>query len=426
MKTKNIVIENLKNLGLFLGKGIPGKGTEIFETSRRVSFRYIRENKKERDDNISKMLEQIEKAGGVETTFINQIQIDGRSYYYEDNIEASRKEFSIKKLIESNFDGVKYIEIRREPKCIGYLSLNNYTSSFNDQKQLIEDAMAIIGEEVFGEWENLYYSLEYQDCVFEIKNTYNYASEHGPESFVQNTDECEYLNGRMNNYNDCVMDLSSADDYMKEYFNEIDPEEKISVYHRKGKDWYFGYSLDTNEIYLTYRDEDGELVEEEYFTFYVITPDEELLKKIIEAAKSIKEDLEIRSFVNNELKIGNFDNYYINQGLANMPAVKLVFEDDPWTLREEILESLGSWKLENIAEEFSKAYMKAMNERVTLEKDKNIKINGESYKHLKIIDLLGKRFNYKLVHSSVSSSMEQAAWAIKKDSEEYHFDSATC
>lgn len=75
-------------------------------------------------------------------------------------------------------------------------------------------------------------------------------------------------------------------DSEKYYLKELDPTEEICVYHRKGKDWYVGYSMSEEEIYLTYKTEDGDVVEGEYFKMLLWKENPEMLQKIVEVVKA--------------------------------------------------------------------------------------------------------------------------------------------
>lgn len=413
MNAKEISIENINAMALRVGKSVKGKGIEILALPERVFYTWSFNPDKE---GIEKLHHSI-KDEKIETLFVGKIR------YNDVYREEAKERFDLAELIENNFEGVTDIELYREPKFLGYLPLSYYTSSKEDQLQLIKDVLALTGQEVYGEIEDDHYCLTERDDIRKINNSCDYHLEHGSnDTYVEDTGECEYFDGRMDNYNDSVME-GIGDGF--DWFEEIDPDKKITVYHRKGKDWYFGYSLESDEVFLTYRDDDGELIEEEYFTYWSHTPDKELFEKIKDAAKSIKNGLEVSGYINNNFRLGNFNDHYEDYNdylLTDETVVDFVSNQEPHLLRDEVEGALDSCELSNIDESFLKAYRKALSNRVTVKEDLSVEVNGISYNHLRILKALGKRFGYELVHSAVSSSVDTVAWAIKRDNEEYHFD----
>lgn len=414
MNRKEIIAQNLRQMNLTSGKPIKGKGTEIFGPARNVFYGWAFNNNKE---GIKELLDDI-KDEDIKTLFVSEIRYNDEYFNFSKDPKLARKTFSLKKLIKSNFEGVDSIYIYKEPQLLGYLPLSKYTSSYDDQLQLIQDVLAFEEREVYGEIVESSWDLE----DMELKR--DHEAIHGAESYVQDTYDCHYVDGRLSNYNDSVVDDFWRDPDESGWFKELDPDEKTSIYHRKGKDWYIGFSLSVEEGYVTYRDEDGELREEEYYTFVSCSTDTETVERVRDAVKSMKNDIEVRGFINNELRIGGYysGSYDYNSNYANKHAVELLFGDNEWELKYLIEDTLESWELETIPTEFVKAYNKVMMSKVAIGDDLKVTINDEKYNHLKILKALEKKFDYELVHSVVSDSIDTASWAIKKDDEEYHFN----
>lgn len=224
-----------------------------------------------------------------------------------------------------------------------------------------------------------------------------------------------------------------------EYLKEIDPNNQIAVYHRKGKDWYVGYSIFVQDMLICYKDEDTEYAKDEYeqeeIYFNSFQQNEELLNEVYAYIKNVKIDLEIKSYISNEI---DKDYEYRNSDL-NFELLALIYEDIS-DFKNEILEQI-SWDLKTLKTNFIEVADKVIQERVKMHEDLTIEIGRLSwiskktdcyvaeektkqYSHLAILKKLEKRYGYELTRTAVSSSSKTIEWAIKKDSEEYHFNIA--
>jgi hypothetical protein len=375
-----------------------------------------------------------------------RVEIEGygtKSYSFDKDFALAQSRYSVEDIVKSNFKGVQYVGFCNAPNLLGHLPLSKFDNDLSGQQEMTKALLALHDVKVYGEFEDSSYDLEDQAKEFdETSNdgeryTGDYSLIHGNSYYCEEEGECEYIDGRVSNNNESVIEDFWSFGFNEDgYLSELDPKESICIYHRKGKDWYVGYTLEERNLELCYFDGDEVIEWEEFYTL-TFTPNKELLEKVVDVVKGWKEDVEVRGFINNELEIGgcSYDSYY-NQGIVNKKLVEFMY-DDVQTLREEIEENLTSWKEDTIAEEFTKAYNKAIEEKVKVLDNLKVEITHtvssyssqdnrkENYNHLRILKALGKRFDYQLVHSEVSIDINTIAWAIKKDNEEYHFDIAS-
>lgn len=454
MNTKQITIKNIQDNGFRIGKSIRGKGTEIFSADEHIidqwglnptNYRYF--------THFSNIMRYVYKEKDIDSLYVRRIRIrngdDIKKFVFDDK-ETSQRVFSIKELFDNNFENVEDVLIyKQHTKLHGFVSLSKYKKDLDSQKELMVDLFALV--DTFFSVDGMDtddYDLDINDETHDISGCRSdYSLVHGENEIVQNTSLCEYVEGKPDHHNNMVDEdfwNFTYKECMKPYLMELDPKEEVTVYHRKGKNWYVEESLYTQDLLITYFDDEnteiGEVEEDTFYVLATIGDNTELIKKIVDILNGYREDFSLKSYINNELEIGGYDNQvnFYNDGIVSHNLVELIYEDKG-DLKNEIIESISSWKKEDIKQEFMTAYQKAMDENVKIDEDMTVVIStvpmqmvadvGEvevtKYNHLKSLHRLGKRFGYELVKTNVSQSINTSAWAIKIDKEEYHFDIAT-
>ena len=349
--------------------------------------------------------------------------------------------FSIGKIIKG-----KGLEILL-PSLKVFIPLSNYDCSKQSQIQLAKDLIKLEGKELIGEFDDfdgLTFSRGNHD-----DNLYygDYSQIHGENYDTLDIDDCEYFNGRLDYVNNNrLTDFWQFNELNEDgWFDEIDPKDGYTIFHRKGKDFYISPSLEEENIEIAFWD--GTLKEyneerkyQEYencwntevFIAMTCTRNSEIETKLFNILLDKKENLEKECYIYNELELGNpveecfdyndkvFDTFFLN----------IIFEKDMWEAKNYILENLD-WN-KNIKEACQDINSKLLQEFVTFNIDGTMII--KSYQNESIIKLtrlknlkrLQNRFGYKLVWSVVNLSAIGAyktyGLAIKVGQEEYHFE----
>lgn len=419
MNAKNITIKNIKDNGYVIGKSIKGKGLEIFEADSRVFYSY----------NVSKTTLDKELDKHKNSNFyVESYKLKNDAKYYSD-LKIPINNFSI------DLDNLDFLSIKKEGSFIGYISLSKYKSDRDDQIKLCRDLLKLQQIETRDEVFDSYYDIDYDDSIKSFKSDSNgnywdgdYILKHG-NSLCETQSDCIYFDGRMDNYNNSVMDFYEFDE--GECLKDIDPEETICVYNRKYKDWYIGYSLNQRYMNISYKQigysyDKNDCDEEELF-FITYKENEELLDKVKNFLRTEKEDLEMRGFIGNELEE---ENSYRETDI-DFKIIGLCY-DDVSSLKDEIYETI-EWNYSTISIEFFKAYKKAIDSKFKIREDLKIEVEKYSrfeesthniYNHLALLKRLEKRYNYQLTQSFVSNSIQTRTWSIKQDQDEYHFNIA--
>jgi len=439
MNAKEIKIQNIKNLGYKAGTGVKGKGTQICLTSRHFkSFWSINENSSK--DLAAQMKKQNVKLDELYIQSGSYLKDgDTISFSFKENYPIAEAQFNLKELVKTNFKGLKSCYIYLKPKIVGYFPLSKYDTDKQSQLKMIEEFIQQFDEvELYGDFEDTNWSY---DCM-EFSNTDNdgdryvgdYEQYHGNSYYTEDTGDCEYVDGRVDNWNETVLDdFWSFGPDEGEWLKEEDPNDAIAVYARKGKDWYVGYTLEEREFYVSYEDDYKGLVEEEEFYALVYQPNKELKQKVIDIVKSWKNDVETKGYIYNQCD-EDYDRSY-DCSIVNFKLVELLYEDIH-DFRSEIIENIRSWKSDTIANEFLIAYTKVINNNVKVLANKKVEITynpfefgseeptQKRYNHFRNMERLGKVLGFEVVYTEVDGGLDSFSYAIKKDNEEYHFNLA--
>lgn len=430
MNAKELTTKTIIENGFVIGNKIKGKGLEIIEGETRVFYSYG-ELSSDELEKFKKLVEQYDE---------NKMYF---SSYYIDGVWSKTQTFKTQaipfkklyKMILKNPSRFTSIQVAKVGEKLGHISLSKYKSDRDSQIELCQDLIALEGLSIRGDYYDCSSDGEYDDEIFHFKSqgdhywNGDYLLEHG-SSVCECPSDSIYFKGRMINYNESELEFFVFDE--GEYLKEIDPEETISVYQRDGKYWYIAYALEEKEMLIYSKREDYEYdkeeSEEESVFFVTYKENKELLEKAEEFLKDTKEDLEMRSFICNELDI----KYSYRECNVDFKAVELCFEDVDG-MKEEIWEKI-SLDYETIKSDFSRAYNDALNERLTVDDDYTVTVEkyfqyGENriaaYTHLSKLKRLEKKFNFELVKSAISENDSMVSWAIKRGDEEYHFNLAS-
>lgn len=404
MNAKQITLKNITDNGYIIGKSVKGKGLEIFSNEKTVFYKYLGTcSNEEIEDKLSKH--------DKSKLFIESYRVSSDTSWVC-NQRIPLDDFVL------DLASLECFSIKKESSLLGYISVSKYTSDRSSQVSLLEDLICIEGFKVDGDvFDDYYDAVEYNDEVKDFQKDKwcgDYHLEHGSGLCG---DYAEFFNGRMDNYNESVMSHFEFDE--GEYLKYIDLEEDIFVYHRKAKDWYVGYSLNSRDMTLSYKRDDYNYdkddCEEDEVVFLIYKEDTEKLQKVMDFLKSEKETLEVESYIENEF---DEDNDYRDSSYS-ISSLEFLFEDI-FDLKQDIRDNID-WDYDNIKVNFQKALNKLIDEKLEIDEKFIATINGSKYKQLRKLYKLGKVMDFELVKTAVSSEDSNISWAIKRGDEEYHF-----
>ncbi len=412
MTTKEIIIANINAINFVAGNSIRSKGLELFTSNKQLFADYPYDGFDA--ERATKAIESINKK--LEGKELSRVAISIRKHGEKPQALA---------LADLNVDsllGFNEIIVTLKGALVGYLNVSKYDASKVDQQKLIEDVYKLAGYSIGGEWLDSSYD-EFEDIMYfkyHANGCYNgdYSLVHGAQT-TSPTGDCTKIDGRMHFYNDSVVDGFWFDglECEKEYFKSIDPEEQISVFHRKGKDWYFGYSLEEKEIYINFKDEDGEVIEEEYFKVLIWKENKELLEKFVESFKATKKDLDVKGYIFNELDYDRCDTYTRNNldGIFNLELIDTYSNEDRQEFAYELIDLVDydsindTWRDAKNAVKL--AYDKFLEQQIVGKDDNGV------YDEFKA--LVGE-IGYELTETVVPGTNYKQS-CVKYKNEEYHF-----
>lgn len=428
MTAREITNHNIKQCGYLVGKAIKGKGAEILSRPRYVCSKWESDDNNEKE--ISRLKKAIEKEG-VDNIYFSEIRVNTpertRSYHFGENYTHSLKKFSVKKAVKNNFKNIEYAAIYTIPKLLCYLPLSKVKSDLASQQELVRDVSRsaegynIIGgfqESSYDELDNLITFDSYRG-----KDNWGYNGDytlyHGPSICLDN-EELDCINGRISNYNESVIDdfwnFTMSDE---DPFSWADPDNRVSVYARKGKDWYVTSGIEQEQIYLTYKNDDGELIDEEEFWYFFEYADDKLVEKVADLVRSMAREVEIDGLINNELKTGTWsykEDYSNNIGIFNSKILENEYGDDSSDFREWIRDYVDWSAVGNPEDIVVQAYEKFLIAHM----DKDNKLFGR-YNHFNKLKKIVENEGKELVYTSVEGLSSDKRWAIRYKGEEYHF-----
>ena len=393
LKTKELFEDNVKELGLIMGRGIKGKGTEIFSVGESYSISAMY------GYDVDKEIDRLIKSKDI---YVDQIRYkrSGDEFVFAcktiEDIKISQKRYPIKKVIEmlKNKEIISLVTSQL-PKLLGHISLSHYDDSFESQKDFVEALYRLKGYEV--EWDEDYLinldDYKYKRADYEIVHGYPLV-----------VDDAEYFDGRSYEY--CNLELEDFWNYFDgDVFDYIDPDRDITVYHRKGKDWYVAPAVEEIEITLYYKNDDGE-EDWEVQIAYIYKENKELVDKALNTLSEIKASLIMWSKV--DIDLGLAPDYTSDAGeIANLYIIDNEYNQDRWDARSDISQYFD--KAEN---NYELAYHMFLEDNL----DEREYLFGK-YKHLPMAREMFDKKGMKITHQDHKGY----PYVVEYKNELYHF-----
>jgi len=429
MTAIEITESNINGYGYDIG-GHTEKGTEILSRPKYIWSSWYSDD----EDRIKKagFIQELIDKYGEDRLFVKEIRMmyeDGsKSFNFEGMHEAAQAKFPVSKIVESNLDLIDSISIYTIPRVVTHMDIDKYSSSKDDQLELMTALLWETEQIDVGEgFVDSYYDISDDIMSFSsLSNRHDNWEYNGDYTLFHGGSSCysdsvvSSIDGRMSPYNDAAVndfwDFTMSDE---DPFEHIDPEGKVSVYARKGKEWYVSSSVSESQIYLTYyHDYDG-LQEEEEFIFYYDEATEELVNKVESYVHALVLDCQIKCIINDELHIGGYDNAYdYTNNIFNLKILDREYDDDLWSAAYSIMDFVD-W--ENKTKEETMV-MDAYEDFLIHNTDENGKLFGK-YDHLNMFRDIVSKEGKKLVRTKVPNENRER-WAIKYKNHEYHFELA--
>lgn len=427
-KQKDLIIKNLEEvIGVKTGKSVKGKGIEIFEADKSFDSSWSYGLKD--GSFLTRLNEKIAKDPSViDRLFIKEFyRQDGAPSRYLKPHEMP----SIADVVsgEALKDCTEISIWIKGVILYGHLALSKYDAKdITSMHQLVKDVNTLMGYKTSDQVLDSSYDEFDEDITFKGEgecSTGGYYSKysdhchvHGGLS-VMNPDwkEVVEIDGRLSNYNDGVVsDFWDMDlDCEKEYLNRLDPQDNIAVYHRKGKDWFVGYTLHSEEYELYYLDDDGE-EECEYAQFQYYKEDEELLEKVADSLRGLVKDCEVKGYVYNELRERReYGDYSYNDNIFNLDLIDTMYGDDRTEFAHEIIDLVNYDEITNVYKSENQAVQKAYD--LWLEKNVIGKTDDGRFEQF---TALVEGTGYVLTKTPIPNS-DYVQHCVTYKAEEYHF-----
>jgi len=162
------------------------------------------------------------------------------------------------------------------------LKMSDYDMDcFADAERLVDDLMKGFGYLVLDENSLDIITFDQRDWSGDYKLV------HGSIGLTPSEEEVVSSDGRVYGDPDIVEEWWDFNglDCLKESLKVIDPEEKVTVYHRKGKDWYFSPTLESKDLYYYWVEEGGLCEEWSEENLACLTNNE--VKSLVEKVKEV-------------------------------------------------------------------------------------------------------------------------------------------
>lgn len=428
MNKIEITRKNIEDFGYIIGSHKGSKGTEIFESERYFgSWWHLSDAE---NDNKRKAIARLGKVENLDDLYVREIRVIDpdkmRSYNFgSDEKEAER--FTVRMLIDRQFKDVDYVEIYYKKKIAGFMSISKYDSSYESQTQLIIDIKEKFDNcSIVGQGSDYSYDEPDELITFNSKGASDshsdYHLEHGPQMSTLYPRESEDVSGRLSNYNESIVD-DFWEFTMKEMdtFEYLDKEEDVSVFHRKGKDWYVKRGVEQVESCISYRNSSGEYIEDgELYFFVENNVSQDKIDRIIKSLEEMVFDVEVNGYICNELEIGNYSygGYDYNDGILDFPIIDREFSDEKWELKSEIIEHVDV--IDCSGTEVKHAVKKAI-ENFLMSNIDDDNILFKKYSHLQKLKELAEKDGKKLDYLRIGNFTEDKLMCISYRGEHQHF-----
>ena len=193
-------------------------------------------------------------------------------------------------------------------KFLGYVDLNKYNTSLKSQVEFVKEIYnlngygAIVDNIEYGDEELIYVPNDLgKDCKL-IHNTGVYINE----------ETVEYFTGRIYNFNETAID-EAWKILNKDPFKNIDSNNSIVVYHRKGKDFYITPAMDYDILEIGYLEDNKYAIENVNLYYNLSFNATTIVSQAIQILEDISKKCEIRGYIYNNLLMGNYSNDYYDE-----------------------------------------------------------------------------------------------------------------
>lgn len=408
---KEMFENNARECGMFLGKSIRGKGTEVFtlpETALEASVEWM--SAEEFRNSLKKFMD----THNIEDYYIDYLFFrdpdDWLTHKYE-SPAAGVSAYSLKNVLKKQFRRGHYIEsirIASRPKLLGYISLSKYDDDFYGQIRFVADLGSLEGIT----------RAKLEDELFGPSEKHDFGVVHNDNALVDEWLPNETVNGRMYEvYNDYALEeFWNYIDNHSAAFDEIDSDEKVIVYHYKGKDWYVAPAVYIEDLTISYLEKDNNkyYLETEYVEFETYTVDHEIMQKCKDYLLNIKKELEIKSYIYNGLELCMNCDVDVDEKF-NVNIIRQEF-DSLWDAAYEILDYVNWESDRNPKDEAMVAYEKFIEFNL-----KNDVLFGK-YKHLKMLKEIALANNGEvIIDYEYEDTLGLKVYAIIYKDEKYHF-----
>ena len=291
---REIFEHNTKEISLWLGDEIENRGTEVFKRS--PSFHSYFRVDSDPFLNILQFIKSIKRKIGFKNLYAFKIDFRENSkkksiiYSSLSGVQSSRAAFPLNRIFEMlKNDEIEVLILESMPQLIGYIDLSKYDCTYNSQMKFLKDISALKDESY--EFDN--------DNVIDLKEymrTGDYDVVHGYKLVLKNHEHG--FDGRCY---DCSCDALEYfwQNFSGDIFDELDPDDQLTVYYRKGKDWYIVPSVDEIEIELKYckdsecsESEDRYCVRMDSIIIYEYVENISLINRMLEKLGKLKQEIE--------------------------------------------------------------------------------------------------------------------------------------
>jgi len=400
---RQVFEENAEEVGLKLGASVRAKGAEVFQKESKIFEYYYMWPEK-----FEKIKEYLNR---------NDVYVGYLEYRDEQDmvrtytpIHPGKSAYSVKDVLDIPKEKLIDVAIYLKPTLLGYIPLSHYDpEDFDEQVEFITDLLNLKGldmveddEDVFNPADKPDYLVAYNEGAYVFEGTYE-----------------EEFNGRMDFGNPSVLD-----DFWNHYqdicdMSDIDPDEDIVVYTRKGKDWYVAPAIELDSYSIAYLKEDHE---SEYYIEYdgydgAIFKSNvgSIVRKAIHRLAAIKRDLELEGCLCDaaNIEVYDYDNLYDDIQL-NMNILSKEYEYR-WDIKEAVGEHLEDHGF-TPEKELQIAY-----EKFLLSKLDDRKYLFGKYKHLPMLENIAKQEGVRFFYDK-DSEITEPMYALEYKGEVYHFE----
>lgn len=411
MKLIELIKKNIKAADFKYGKSVKGKGLEIFLPDINILFRH-------RDYSLENKFFTKEEAAEKANLVFSKVEKESSKFYIKFDFNEKKFNIDSEEKLTSMLTKHSSFSLYEKAKKIGYIKVSSYDKSYTSQCQLVKDLTKLDGYDTYeeivdGNYDTFDGAREVEGS--EYSNYYlmgdGYELLTGNDLVWKNHEDATHIDTRLDYYDEVTVDdfwyLDGIEE-LKNNLKEVDPDGDVTVYHRKGKDFYVTPTLETKECNLLHFLEDykyeKEDCEEDYIAFLCSKSGiDTKIDTIASIIKSKKREIEIESYLS--ITLNEFDN--------NLIAKKYEYELEEFKF--DVINYID-WKSEINVE----AVVDNAIEKLLIDNLISKKLFGK-YTHLQKLEELTLKDGKKLVYTKVSEFENNKSYAISFKNEEYHF-----